>query len=80
MPYIRTDLRRKAREEGALNPGELNYLITSTVLNYLFEVGESYRTYNDILGVLEAVKFEIYRRKIANYEDIKCKENGDIFS
>jgi len=31
-----------------------------------------------MIGVLECVKQEFYRRKVAPYEDIKIIENGDI--
>jgi len=32
-----------------------------------------------VIGVLESVKMELYRRKIADYEDEKCEENGDVY-
>jgi hypothetical protein len=30
------------------------------------------------MGVLESAKLELYRRKIAPYEDDKIAENGDV--
>ena len=39
----------------------------------------SYHAYNEIIGVLECVKQEFYRRMVAPYEDKKCEENGDVF-
>lgn len=60
------------------NPGELNYLVTLLCLKYLNERGEKYQTYNDILGALEGCKLEMYRRRIAPYEDKKIEENGDV--
>ena len=85
MPYIK-EYNRNFLKEIAIglvvteitNPGELNYLFTRTILRYITCKGESYQTYNDIIGALEACKLEIYRRKISPYEDKKIKENGDL--
>lgn len=75
MPYI----VKADRGKKPLNAGQLNYHLTMVMLWYLKQKGESYQTYNDILGVLTAMQFEIYRRKIAPYEDKKCRENGEVF-
>ncbi len=32
----------------------------------------------DALGILECMKLELYRRKVAPYEDLKVKESADI--
>ena len=32
-----------------------------------------------VRGVLMCVMFELYRRVISSYEDLKCKSNGDVF-
>lgn len=81
MPYIsksdRVDLDKRVFPP--TNPGELNYYITKAILGYLSLEGESYRTYNAIIGVLECCKLELYRRKIGPYEDRKKKENGDVY-
>ena len=61
------------------NAGELNYLITTNLITYMYEKGESYQTYNDIIGALEGVKLELYARKIRPYEDEKIKDNGDVY-
>jgi len=80
MPYV--DEKSRIRIEcGGIprNAGELNYKITRIINGYTFMKGESYQTYNDILGVLSAIPQELYRRKIASYEDKKIKENGDVY-
>ena len=59
--------------------GELNYCLTKQILQYLKDKGESYQTYNDVLGVLNAVPHELYRRKISKYEDVAIERNGDIY-
>lgn len=61
-----------------ISQGELNYCITVLVHEYLKAHGQSYRTMNDCIGVLDAAKAEFYRRVVAPYEDIKIEQNGDI--
>lgn len=82
MPYI-TEGERKEIDMGKIpdTPGELNYLITTSILDYLGGEGAVviYSDYNEVMGVLECVKQELYRRKIAKYEDEKIKENGDVY-
>lgn len=79
MPYITQDLRDDI-DSGAIpqTAGELNYLLTVTVLEYIREKGESYQAFNDVLGALEGCKLELYRRHIAPYEDFKLEVNGDV--
>ncbi len=81
MPYIKQAIR-DGLNSGLLSPetvGELNYALTQVVLKYLNTHGECYKTYNDILGAIEGCKLELYRRKIAPYEDLKIKENSDVY-
>lgn len=81
MPYIKKERRGFSIENGgdADTPGELNYFLTLHILSYLLRHGESYTNYNAVIGVLENIKLELYRRKIAPYEDKKMEENGDVF-
>lgn len=84
MPYIPASRRIEIRDGSTpQNPGELNFKITSIILEYLYELNPSepncYAEYNEVLGVLECCKLEIYRKLIAKYEDRKCLENGEIF-
>ena len=78
MPYI-DPKRRIDAEVLPRDAGELNFRLTKVIVRYLNFKGESYQTYNDIIGALEGAKLEIYRRLIVPYEDIKCKENGDVY-
>lgn len=87
MPYIKQSMRkewdkiaeqileilRKQKEED--KEGCLNYLITK-ILKEGYK--PRYFNYNRIIGLLECVKLEFYRRKVSNYEDEKIKENGDV--
>jgi hypothetical protein len=81
MPYIRPCPARQIADnelDGLPNgPGELNYLITKLCLDYLGT--ESYSKYNEVIGVLECAKLEMYRRAVAPYEDKKIAENGDVY-
>lgn len=85
MPYVDKSSRDKFRDvdfpyivSRISKIGELNYLITKLVLCFMRFSGESYRTYNDIIGVLECVKLELYRKQASYYEDNKEKVNGGI--
>lgn len=39
----------------------------------------NYQGINDIIGALEGAKAEFQRRKVADYEDTKIAENGDVY-
>lgn len=86
MPYIhkdaRDDLKYKISYTGRTiqNTGELNYMVTRVINEYLISHGKSYTTLNDIVGVLECAKMELYRRIAAPYEDEKIKQNGDVYT
>ena len=81
MPYIKAEERRAfwKKDFPIKTPGALNYLFTRLASAYLGYNGESYQHYNDIIGALEGAKLELYRRKVAWYEDKKIAENGDVY-
>ena len=83
MSYIkksqRYDLDKTISNISKLDVGKLNYLVTRLMLKYISENGESYKHYNDIIGVLECVKMELYRRRISAYENKKINENLDMY-
>ena len=83
MPYIKPERRALLKyfieKHPPENAGELNYLITTLIWKYVSLKGEKYQHYNDVMGALEGAKLELYRRKIAPYEDVKIKENGDVY-
>ena len=86
MPYIKKERRESLDQMDAVGngsfaqtTGELNYLITNIVADYLKFNGLCYATINDVIGVLECAKLEFYRRLAAPYEDEKKRENGDVF-
>jgi hypothetical protein len=87
MPYVHPDVRKPIDrfleglpEQAVLAPGILNYTITKLCLEYLGNqeiVG--YSQYNEVIGVLECAKLEMYRRIVALYEDDKKETNGDVY-
>lgn len=83
MPYIKQADRRRVENGNGMWPkaktaGELNYLLTVVCHDYWSENGQNYQAFNDIIGALEGCKLELYRRRVAPYEDEKIKENGDV--
>jgi hypothetical protein len=88
MPYIKKEQRQIVdlkihelveviKKTGTENrAGVLNYSI-STMIRELY--GLKYSEVNEAVGMLECVKQEYYRRVAAPYEDVKIKENGDVY-
>jgi len=81
MPYISEMQRLNLQNPGTIpmNAGELNYLFTCLIIDYMELNGTKYQTINDVVGALEGAKLEFYRRVAAPYEDVKIKENGDVY-
>lgn len=59
--------------------GKLNYIVSAVIANILKEQGTSYTLVNNLVGVLECAKLELYRRVAAPYEDTKMAESGDVY-
>lgn len=75
MPYI-----SKSRQNDLIdlvpivNPssaGELNFMITKLMIQYLKDKGLSYATANEIVGAVECAKREFQRRVVDPYENQK---------
>lgn len=79
MPYIKPEARERLDVANASkDAGELNYCLTKMCHDYWMRCGRNYQAFNDIIGALEGCKLELYRRKVAPYEDVKIAENGDV--
>lgn len=84
MPYIskekRCELDSFIQElsEKAQSPGDLNYIITLLIHNYIKKVGLNYTNLNSAIGVLESAKLEFYRQVVSPYENKKINENGNV--
>jgi len=57
--------------------GLLNYIITRIVLASM-KNDIRYSKINDIIGALQCVQLELYRRLVGDYEDTKIASNGDV--
>ena len=89
MPYIHPIDRVRldpwlSEQPGGLAAGQLNYVLTKVIQRYLKDIGilqgsVGYSALNEVVGVLECAKLELYRRRIAPYEDKKKEENGDVY-
>ncbi len=81
MPYIpQRDRSALYGSETPQTPGELNFVITDVVDDYLGRsLGINYAKINEVIGVLECAKLELYRQIAAPYEDEKKAENGDVY-
>jgi len=92
MPYIAQDKRallehslaslsaRVIVEERSSQAGVLNYCISALFNEVLNTNGVNYRNINELIGVLECAKLELYRRVASPYEDEKIQSNGDVFN
>ncbi len=85
MPYIPQHRRKQFEPEIVSlvtrieSEGELNYIFMRLAILLLKKMGKlSYGNLNRIMGVLDCVQAEFYRRIVAPYEDGKIRENGDI--
>lgn len=94
MPYIVQESRDVLDQEidklsqlvnhktpsGVVNlEGNINYTVTKLLKNVYTKDGRlNYDKVNRIVGVLECIKLEFYRKVAAPYEDQKEFENGEV--
>lgn len=86
MPYITREDREyfdddiKALLEDVTCEGDLNYIFTKLIHGRIQEEGKRYQVINNLIGMLECCKLELYRIIAAPYEDLKKLENGSVSS
>lgn len=88
MPYIDEKDRdfyedelgrlRSACISGNTTVGDINYIITSLIHEWIKEHKLCYESINAMIGVLACAQAELYRQIAAPYEDQKKKENGPV--
>lgn len=84
MPYIeqkrRPRFKQAARDLGNLAEcaGDLNYIITEMVHEYIKKTGLKYDTMNSVVGMIECCKLELYRKMVGPYENGAIERNGDV--
>lgn len=86
MPYIGKEIREEL--DLYIEPlteflgearlyGVWNYVITKILLA---TNPKCYHDYNALIGILECAKLELYRRRIAPYEEKRRREHGDVYN
>ena len=80
MPYIDRKDRQQLTQRLPDNAGELAYVLSQSVDAYLATHKVNYAKYAEVIGVLETLKLELYRRFTGPYEDGKRMHNGDAFT
>lgn len=89
MPYIKPEIRalldpdinvvvtKLQRLPADALPGATNYTLT----RILTELGgRDYDAFAAMIGIVETVKLELYRRLAAPYENKKLIENGEVYT
>jgi hypothetical protein len=80
LPYIESGIRESLNQgRKPTKAGELNYLLSQHVRDFIAMNGVSYTTLNAVAGVLSCLSMEVYRRITAPYEQQKLEESGDVF-
>lgn len=79
LDYLIFDLTARILAKEGL-AGRLNYSVSSMINIILEKEGMSYSKVNEIIGSLECIKQELYRRIAAPYEEKKILENGDVYN
>jgi hypothetical protein len=88
MPYISRSERKQYQEvlsalasivpqDRMLRPGHMNYIV-SLLIEKVYGSQLRYADHNEVMGVLNCIALEFYRRKTAPYEDVKIAEEGDL--
>ena len=78
-PYLASIASRIILEDEMTQAGVLNYCITYLLNEVLKTNGVRYHNINELIGVLECAKLELYRRIASPYEDEKKDSNGDVY-
>lgn len=78
MPYIDRNKRTVDVTSMPGNAGELNYSISLMIHQYIQRKELSYSLLNEVIGVLECAKLELYRQVVTPYENKKKTLNGPV--
>ena len=88
MPYIKREeraqyqelldeLARKIPDDRMSRPGHMNYIV-SVLIEKVYGAQMRYADHNEVMGMLNGILMEFYRRKTAPYEDEKIEQEGDL--
>lgn len=81
MPYLDKGVRASL-EQGRkpTTGGELNYLISSMLSDFMAMKGLSYAAINEAMGALACAQAEFYQKVARGYEDQKEVQNGTVWN
>lgn len=86
MPYIKqkerekyTALKKLIEDTEVWTTGDLTYIITLLIKQYVKNGGMRFMVLCEVMGVLFCTALEFYRRVISKYEDLKIKQEGDVY-
>lgn len=79
MPYISLKERREVRKHGPRTAGQLNFIISSVIDEYVMDSGLNYQVIAEITAAVHGALGEFNDRIVRPYEDAKIEENGDVF-
>ncbi len=88
MPYIArkdraqyqkaiAELAKLVPPDRMARPGHMNYVI-SLLIQRVYGESMRYADHNEVVGLLNCVQQEFYRRATAPYEDQKIAQEGDL--
>ena len=64
--------------DGNFSVGDINYTLTKIIHTHLNFKGLCYNRINEVIGILECMKLELYSQIARPYEDKKKELNGAI--
>ena len=86
MPYIPQEDRNRLVPFGdppskgyPKHKGELNYVITQLMIEYVLDKGKSYQAISDAVAAANDAAAEFRRRVLDPYEDTCIERNGDVY-
>ncbi|MDZ4786813.1 MAG: hypothetical protein SGJ02_12135 [bacterium] len=88
MPYIKRESRKQYQNsvseiarlvplDAMERPGHMNYIV-SLLIEKVYGKNMRYAQHNEVVGVLNCIQQEFYRRKTVPYEDQKIESEGDL--
>ena len=84
MPYVARMFREhldpyiKMLGGNVTSVGDINYVVTRVIGQYLKRKDLNYGNIAGVIGTLQCVILELYRRVAVDYEETKIIQNGDV--
>ena len=79
MPYLSNDQKELLGDKIPVTPGELNYVITQILIQYVEHQRLSYGIVSEALSACTEAAAEFRRRVLVPLEDRKIEQNGDVY-